>query len=108
MNTAGGMSVGIVSYKVVEPDLGPVVADCVREDLSVVVEGALGERLVQHLRGLESRARVLVPEREGAVRAHRGQRAVRRVERDVVHRVDVLRHVSNALMLPTPHHSHSH
>lgn len=70
--------------------LGPVVADGVREYLSVVVEGALRERLVQHLRGLEAGARVLVPEREGAVRAHRGQRAVRGVERDVVHCVDVL------------------
>lgn len=70
--------------------LGPVVADGVREYLSVVVEGALRERLVQHLGGLEAGARVLVPEREGAVRAHRGQRAVRGVERDVVHCVDVL------------------
>lgn len=70
--------------------LGPVVAGGVREDLSVVVEGALGERLVQRLGALELGARVLVPEGVGAVGADRGQRAVHRVEGDVVHRVDIL------------------
>lgn len=70
--------------------LGPVVADCVGEHLSAVVEGALGERLVDGLGGLELGARILVPEGVAAVRAHRGQRAVHGVECDVVHRVDIL------------------
>lgn len=70
--------------------LGPVVSGGVGEDLPAVVEGGPGERLVQGLGALELGARVLVPEREGPVGAHRGQRAVRRVERYVVHAVDVL------------------
>lgn len=55
-----------------------------------MVKSTLGERLVDQFGGLELGARVLVPEGEGAVRAHRGQRAVRRVERYVVYSVDVL------------------
>lgn len=86
--------------------LGPVVSHRVGEDLPAVVEGALVERLVQQLGALELGARVLVPEGVGAVGAHRGQRAVRRVERDVVHGVDVLQHgpaVARAgLALPPP------
>lgn len=70
--------------------LGPVVADGVCEYLSGVVEGALGERLVEQLGALELGARVLVPEGEGAVGADGGERPVHGVEGDVVHRVDVL------------------
>lgn len=55
-----------------------------------MVKGTLGEGLVDELRRLELRARVLVPEGEGAVGAHCGQRAVRRVEGYVVNGVDVL------------------
>jgi hypothetical protein len=70
--------------------LGPVVAHRVRKDLSVLVEGALGDRLLAGLGGLELGARVLVPERVAAVRAHGGERSVHRVEGYVVYGVDVL------------------
>ena len=47
--------------------LGPVVAHRVRKDLSVLVEGALGDGLLAGLGGLELGARVLVPEGVAAV-----------------------------------------
>lgn len=79
-------------------NLGPIVANRICKDLSIVVESALGEGLVERLRGLELGARVLVPEGEGAVGAHRGQRAVHRVECDVVHCVDVLQQTQQTLV----------
>ena len=67
------------------PDLGPVVADGVGENLAGVVEGALGDGLLHGLGGLELGARVLVPEAEAAIGADRRQRTVHGVEADVVH-----------------------
>lgn len=64
-----------------------------------MVEGALGERLVERLGALQLGARVLVPEGVGAVRADRHQRTVHRVEREVVHCVDVLQQKSFLIFL---------
>ena len=70
--------------------LGPVVAHGVGKDLSVLVDGALGDGLLARLGGLELGPGVLVPEGVAPVRADSGQGAVHRVESNVVHGVDVL------------------
>merc|ERR1719167_2015762 len=76
--------------------LAPVVRHRVREDLAVLVERALRDRLLARLRRLQLRALVLVPEREAAVRPDRRQRAVHRVKSDVVHRKNVLEAVDGS------------
>ena len=70
--------------------LAPVVRHRVREDLPVLVEGALSDGLLARLAGLELGASVLVPEGEPAVAAHGGQGAVHRVEGDVIDGEDIL------------------
>ena len=70
--------------------LAPVVRHRVREDLPVLVEGALSDRLLTWLAGLELGPGVLVPEGEPAVAAHGGQGAVHRVEGDVIDGEDIL------------------
>lgn len=72
-------------------NLRPIVPYGVREDLTVVIEGAFGKWLVQHLRRLEPGTRILVPEGEGTVRSHGRQCPVCWVERNVVYGVDILR-----------------
>ena len=70
--------------------LGPVIAHGIGKDLAVLVEGALGDGRIALLRGLQLGPGVLVPEGVASVRAYRRQSSVDRVERDVIHRVDVL------------------
>ena len=70
--------------------LAPVVGHRVREYLTVLVERALRDRLLARLRGLELGARVLVPEGEATVGADSGEGAVHRVERNIVHRENIL------------------
>ena len=71
--------------------LAPIIGDGISKDLSVFVESGLCDWLLASLTGLQLGARVLVPEGEPAVRAHRGEGAVHRVEGDVVHSKDILR-----------------
>ena len=71
--------------------LAPVIGYGVGEDLPVLVEGGLSDGLLARLTRLQLGARVLVPEGEPAVRAHRGEGAVHRVEGDVVHSKDILK-----------------
>lgn len=77
--------------------LRPVVAGGVGEDLAPGGEGGPGDRLLHLLRGLQLGAGVLVPEGVAAVGADGGQRAVLRVEGDVVHHEDVLKVVVRAV-----------
>ncbi len=77
--------------------LRPVVAGGVGEDLAPGGEGRPGDRLLHLLRGLQLGAGVLVPEGVAAVGADGGQRAVLRVEGDVVHHEDVLEVVVGAI-----------
>ena len=71
--------------------LAPIIGDGISKDLSVFVESGLCDGLLASLAGLQLGARVLVPKGEPAVRAHRGEGAVHRVEGDVVHSKDILK-----------------
>lgn len=73
--------------------LGPIVSHGVRENLSVCVEAAFGDRLLHGLRRFELGARVFVPETESAIRADGRQSPVHRMECNIVHSVNVLRAV---------------
>lgn len=69
---------------------GPIVTDCVRKDLSVRVEAALGDRLLHGIGRLQFGACIFVPETECAVRSHRRQCAMHGMECDVVDRINIL------------------
>lgn len=69
--------------------LGPVVADGVREDGAILVEGGRCDASSDIGVALETVLGILVPKVEGAVRASSAECAVDWVERDVVDSVNV-------------------
>lgn len=70
--------------------LRPIVANGVRKDVTVGVEAAFGNRLLQCLRRFEFGARILVPETERSIGSNGGQSAMNWVECNVVDGIYIL------------------
>lgn len=68
-----------------EADLRPIIAGGVGEDVTLGIESAAADGLVQLIGRLQLGACVFVPEAVPAVRSHGGQRAMHRVEGNAIH-----------------------
>lgn len=62
--------------------LGPIIAGAVGKNVAIVVKAASCDWLIKLLRSFQLCASVLIPETEAAVRAHRGECTVHRMESD--------------------------
>jgi hypothetical protein len=64
---------------------GPIIANAVREYLTVVIQAATSDGLFHRFRRFQFCARILIPETEGTIGTNRSQCAVHRMERNIVY-----------------------